>query len=110
MSKLVAALTLMFALAMPAAANAQQLCATSSGTCAISGGTGAGGACACMHSGTLVQGTVHAAGSVSAPDNLPHYCCTPGGRAALANSSVRAGQACEARLPNGAAMTGQACY
>ncbi len=110
MRKLVAALTLLFALAAPTAGVGQQLCATSSGTCAISGGANAGGSCACMISGTLAQGTVRSAASVSSPDNLPHFCCTPAGRAAFANTSVRAGQACQARLPNGAVMMGQACY
>lgn len=93
-------------------ARAQSMCATSIGTCVVNGIGPPGGACFCFSPAGPVQGIIPGATPVpQVGDPFPHFCCTPAGRIGpYPNVSIQAGQFCQAMLPNGVPMTGQACY
>jgi hypothetical protein len=101
------------AIAVPAAAAAQQTCKTGLGSCTISGGSGApGGPCTCLMSNRPVQGVIEGGAGFVQPvgERLPQHCCTPAGRFPVANTRAQSGQGCQAKLPNGSVAAGQACF
>jgi hypothetical protein len=88
------------------AALGQTTCVTAYGSCAATGP--AGSQCYCATPNGPAAGTVAGAGGSGA---FPLFCCTPAGRfGPNPNSKVPVGAPCEARLPNGSNMMGQACY
>jgi len=97
---------LIIALAFPAEAWADVVCATAAGSCPLPGAHAAGSACFCVTSAGATQGVV-LGGSGTAP---PQFCCTPSGRFATATAGAANGQACSARTPGGSLISGQACY
>ncbi len=111
MMKIMIALAVALAFGVLEAA-AQSMCVTNAGTCGINGGM-PGGACFCFTPAGPVQGFVPGGGGImpQAGDPFPHFCCTPAGRMGpFPNTSTAPGQFCQARLPNGATMAGQACF
>ena len=101
--RLVAATMLLIASA--AAAPGQTLCVTAVGSCAAT--SPAGSQCYCATPNGLVVGIVAGGGNGA----FPLFCCTPAGRfGPNPNSKVPVGAPCQAHLPGGSNMTGQACY
>jgi hypothetical protein len=106
MRYLVAISLLLLAAAVPTPGAAQLMCATSSGTCALSAGA-AGRPCFCVTPRGPAQGLAQVVGGGGG--NLPRFCCTPAGRLPLSNAGTAPGQRCQAMTPSGM-MGGQACY
>lgn len=98
----------------PSTGISQPMCATGFGTCQIKGEGVPGGSCYCVTPNGPVQGVVKGegqGGTQTPADQHPQFCCTPSGRLGpYPDSKIPAGQKCEAKLPNGTSMIGQACF
>ena len=91
------------------AAVAATKCVTPSGSCTIANAA-PGSGCFCATANGLVAGTVHG-GSAGPAAAKPRFCCTPAGRfGPNPSASAAVGASCQAKLPNGTVMAGQACY
>jgi hypothetical protein len=79
-------------------------CVTPSGNCAIADAPPRS-ECFCATANGLVAGTVDAGNA----GRIPQFCCTPSGRFGPdENAKAAVGQSCQAKLPNGTTMAGQA--
>jgi hypothetical protein len=105
-----AAAVALWLVAHPVGAMAQVTCVTAFGSCPIGSAVGPGGQCFCVTPKGPVTGTVVGQGS-GPTDAFPHFCCTPSGRMGpYPNQSALPGQLCQAVLPSGSMMEGQACF